>query len=350
MCMVTQKIEPEPIASTGFAVLSPTKEVDGAFLFHYLQTQMFDDYANNPLNSRGINYPAIQEKVLLQAPIPLPPLAEQKRIAQRIESLFSKLDAAEAKLDAVEASFDPRFEAALRSAFRGELTAAWREAQPQPPIPMELSPGASLPQEEAPYPLPDGWQWARLGKAYDINPGAQSDDETMASFITMADIDPGFRSHYRATERPWGEIKRGHTQFYTNDVAFAKISPCFENRKSMIVSSLRNGIGAGTTELIILRNGFMDTRYTYYLISDELFIRRGKATYRGVVGQQRINMDFVKNYPVPIPPLYEQREIVRRLDSLLARESHAREAVRAARARLTDLRAAILGSAFRGKL
>ena len=46
----------------------------------------------------------------------------------------------------------------------------------------------------------------------------------------------------------WGEIKKNHTHFANGDVAFAKISPSFENRKSMVLKELPNGIGAGTTE------------------------------------------------------------------------------------------------------
>ena len=320
--------------------------VDYRYLFHFLKAQK-DRFIEL---GRGGAQPNISQTIIKNYVMPLPPLAEQHRIVRRIESLSAKLDAAASRLDAVEASSTPRFAAALRAALRGELTAAWRASQPQPPIPMELPEGAVLPPEEAPYPLPDGWQWAHLGGVYTINPRTQDDDETMASFITMADIAPGFRSDYQTTEQPWGAIKRGHTHFHTNDVAFAKISPCFENRKSMILSHLCNGIGAGTTELIVLRNGFLDTRYTYYLISDERFLRGGMATYRGIVGQQRISMDFVRQYPVPIPPHYEQREIVRRLDALLASESHARAALTAARKTLATLQTPLLARAFRGRL
>ena len=52
----------------------------------------------------------------------------------------------------------------------------------------------------------------------------------------------------------WKDIKSGFTHFAENDIAIAKITPCFENRKSAILTNLENGIGAGTTELYILRS------------------------------------------------------------------------------------------------
>ena len=83
------------------------------------------------------------------------------------------------------------------------------------------------------------------------------------------------------------------------DVCFAKISPCFENGKAFIADGLENGIGAGTTELIVLRNREIDSKYAFYFVSDLNFVRKGCATYSGTVGQQRISMDFVKAYPFP---------------------------------------------------
>ena len=129
--------------------------------------------------------------------------------------------------------------------------------------PEERLAAALVPEEEQPYQLPEGWKWVRLGKIYDVNPKVQADDDLEASFITMSDICPGMKSQFDSSTQKWGEIKRGHTQFANGDVAFAKISPCFENRKSMILDGLKNGIGAGTTELIVLRNSQIDNNSNF---------------------------------------------------------------------------------------
>lgn len=216
--------------------------------------------------------------------------------------------------------------------------------------PEERLAAALVPEEEWPYALPDGWKWVRLGKIYDVNPKVQADDDLEASFVTMSDISPGIKSQFDFIVRKWGEIKKGHTQFANGDVAFAKISPCFENRKSMILDGLKNGIGAGTTELIVLRNPSIDNKYTFLFISSEEFIRHARNTYKGVVGQQRINLDFVKNYPMPLPPLSEQRRLVARIESLFAKLDTAREKVQSVLDSHETRKAALLHAAFAGKL
>lgn len=216
--------------------------------------------------------------------------------------------------------------------------------------PEERLAAALVPEEEWPYALPEGWKWVRLGKIYDVNPKVQADDDLEASFVTMSDISPGIKSQFDFIVRKWGEIKKGHTQFANGDVAFAKISPCFENRKSMILDGLKNGIGAGTTELIVLRNPSIDNKYTFLLISSEEFIRRAQNTYKGVVGQQRINLDFVKSYPMPLPPLSEQHRLVARIESLFAKLDAARENVQSVLDSHETRKAALLHDAFTGKL
>ncbi len=209
---------------------------------------------------------------------------------------------------------------------------------------------ALVPIEEQPYQIPENWKWVKLGKIYEVNPKNDAPDDIDAAFIPMEKIMPGMISEFTFDTQNWAKAKKGHTQFADGDVAFAKISPCFENRKSMIVSGLPNGIGGGTTELIILRNPEILQAYTFWLVSSEDFIRRGVTTYSGTVGQQRISMDFVKNYPIPLPPFTEQQRIVDRIESLFAQLDKAKEKIQEAIRGFEDRRSAILHRAFSGEL
>ena len=92
---------------------------------------------------------------------------------------------------------------------------------------------ALVPVEEQPYRLPPNWCWVRLDKLYSVNPKNEADDTTPAAFIPMERIEPGMVSGYTYEVQPWGKARKGHTQFADGDVAFAKISPRFENRKSI---------------------------------------------------------------------------------------------------------------------
>lgn len=156
-------------------------------------------------------------------------------------------------------------------------------------------------------------------------------------------------SEYSYETQEWCKAKKGHTQFADGDVAFAKISPCFENRKSMMLNNLPNSIGGGTTELIILRNASINQKYTFWLVSDERFIRGGVQTYSGTVGQQRINMDYVRSYPIPLPPLSEQQRIVERIEELFAIDE-AKERLQEVADSFAVRKAAILHKAFTGEL
>jgi type I restriction enzyme S subunit len=88
MCIVDRAFSRMPIASTGFAVLACYPGMNTHFVFNYLLSPDFDSYANNTENAKGVAYPAINDKRLYNALVPIPPLAEQQRIAARIDELF----------------------------------------------------------------------------------------------------------------------------------------------------------------------------------------------------------------------------------------------------------------------
>ena len=206
--------------------------------------------------------------------------------------------------------------------------------------PEERLQAALVPESEQPYKVPENWCWIHLGELYQINPKNLAEDFVDAAFIPMEKIAPGFVNEYSFDVQPWCKAKKGHTQFADGDVAFAKISPCFENRKSMLLNNLPNGIGGGTTELIILRQSHMNQKYTFWFISQEQFIRGGIATYSGTVGQQRISMDYVRTYPIP----------VHRIESLFAKLDEAKQKAQDALDSFETRKAAILHKAFTGEL
>ena len=216
--------------------------------------------------------------------------------------------------------------------------------------PEERLQAALVPESEQPYKVPGNWCWIHLGELYQINPKNLAEDFVDAAFIPMEKITPGFVNEYSFDVQPWCKAKKGHTQFADGDVAFAKISPCFENRKSMLLNNLPNGIGGGTTELVILRQSHMNSKYTFWFISQEQFIRGGIATYSGTVGQQRISMDYVRTYPIPVPPLAEQQRIVDRIESLFAKLDEAKQKAQDALDSFETRKAAILHKAFTGEL
>lgn len=172
-------------------------------------------------------------------------------------------------------------------------------------------------EEEKLFELPKGWEWVRLGSICRINPRNSIDDRLEVSFIPMTLLREGYFNNHEFEIRTWSDVKSGFTHFAENDVAFAKITPCFENRKSAIFQNLKNGVGAGTTELYVLRPyGKILPKFLFNIIISKKFIDEGKSTYTGTAGQQRIKKEFVENYIIALPSVAEQLRIVQKVDEL----------------------------------
>ena len=89
-------------------------------------------------------------------------------------------------------------------------------------------------QEEIPFELPDGWAWARITSISIVNPRNNISDDLDVSFVPMPLIEEGYKNQHSFEIRKWGQVKSGFTHFVEGDIAVAKITPCFENKKSVI--------------------------------------------------------------------------------------------------------------------
>ena len=199
-------------------------------------------------------------------------------------------------------------------------------------------------EDEIPFEVPKGWDWCRLGSVYEVNPRVIGEDESLASFIPMEKIEANHANLFTYETDSWKIIKKNHTLFQDGDICFAKISPCFENGKAFIASNLVNGIGAGTTELIVLRNELIEKKYTFYFLGCDSFVKDCCYTFNGVVGQQRISSTFVKNHLFPLPPIEEQKRIVTEIEhsftlinSLEKDKSDLQTAIKQAKSKILDL-------------
>ena len=160
----------------------------------------------------------------------------------------------------------------------------------------------------------------------------------------MACVDDGFGYAHSFETRPWGEIRKGYSHFQNGDIGIAKISPCFENRKSTIFYDLPNGIGAGTTELTVLRGHCVNIEFYLYLFQSEWYIFEGTKEFKGVVGQQRVNKEIFTTLLIPLPPIEEQNRIVTEIkkwfsliDTLETAKEDLQESIAQAKSKILDL-------------
>lgn len=266
--------------------------------------------------------------------LPLPPLAEQQRIVERIESLFAKLDETKETLQNALDGFETRKAAILHKAFTGELTANWRKQY-----------GVSM----------DSWEEKRLGEVCKINPSKINtknlSDDLEVSFFPMASLSEITGEIVGPEIRTLGKVKNDYTNFSEGDVVFAKITPCMENGKSAIIGKLINGIGYGTTEFYVLRCGEeLSNKYLHHIVRSKKFRDEAKHHMTGAVGQQRVPKKYMKEYMLNLPTLDEQTEIISIIDELLAKEQQAKELAENAITKIDIIKKSILARAFRGEL
>ena len=263
--------------------------------------------------------PGIDRSIILNQIIQLPPLAEQYRIVAEIERWFALIDTIEKSKEGLETAIKQTKSKILDIAIHGKLVPQDPNDEPASELLKRINPKAQIPcDNEHSRKLPPNWIFTKIKNVFKINPRTQADDDTDVAFVPMASISDGFRSLFTYDIRKWGGIKSGFTHFQNGDIAVAKISPCLENRKSVVFNSLPNGLGAGTTELHIFRPLGIDVFYALYFFKSNSFIKLCVGSFNGVVGQQRIGKAIIENISFPLPPLAEQKRIVRKIEDLFS--------------------------------
>lgn len=207
-------------------------------------------------------------------------------------------------------------------------------------------------EDEIPFDIPESWKWVRISDCVQVNPSVKFNDEAEVSFIPMTNIEAGYRSAINLTEvKLWKDVKKNFSKFQNEDVIVAKITPCFQNRKSAIAKNLVNGYGAGTTELNILRTAqFIDNLFLLYFVKSPYFIKYGIDNFSGTVGQQRFGGDSLKQILFPLPPLDEQKRIASKVESYLSVINKAEELLKIKVDLDGQIKEKILQMAIHGKL
>lgn len=309
------------VASTGFAVLSPIQNIIySKYLFYRVKCQSSIDWI--VAHSLGISYPAITAFSLGALPIDLPPLTEQRAIADYLDGETARIDGIVERLTAQRT----RYEQLKRSLISEVIT-------------------KGLPHHD-----PSNFRSLRLKDICDINPPLPFDvgDSDMVSFIPMENVGNGRYTDNQT--RRYQEVKGKYSSFIDGDILLAKISPCFENGNLAIVSNLQNGIGFGSTELVPLRvNTSIISQFLFYFLQNHTFIDYATATIKGVGGLKRIGMEQLKITPIALPTLSEQKEIVDYLGERCGRIDRIVEAIGRKIELLEALRKSIIEKVVTGK-
>ena len=290
--------------------------------------------------------------------VPLPPLKEQQRIVDRIESLFEKLDKAKELIEEARDDFEKRKSAVLEKAFRGELTKEWRKESYINSNLMELllnqnnklKKNFTFSEATELFELPNQWNWIKLKdccEKFKYGTSAKSKEEGKVPVLRMGNLQEGKLDWtnlvYTSDEE---EIKK--YELISGDLLFNRTNSPELVGKTSIYEGEREAIYAGYLIRVRTLEG-IDSRFVNYFMNSIFAKHRCMEVKSDGVSQSNINAEKLGDFDIPLPPTEEQKEIVRILDKLLENESKIEE-LTALEKQIELIKKSILAKAFRGQL
>jgi type I restriction enzyme, S subunit len=197
------------------------------------------------------------------------------------------------------------------------------------------------------------WKSVRLAEVCEFRPSksisrAALSDGDKVSFVPMNDLGELQKFFVTKEERSFGSVVGSYTYFANGDVLCAKITPCFENGKLGIAEGLKNGVGFGSSEFVVMRpnSKVLASEFLYYYLARDEFREVGARVMTGAVGHKRVPKEYFEGLPMPLPPLGEQKRIVAVLDQAFAALDRVRAHVETSLTDATGLFESVLRSAF----
>lgn len=300
----------------------PTELVGLKFLFYALKARSLDDTIS------GSAQPQITGKGLDHVNIPLPPLAEQKVIADKLDELLAQVDTLKARLDAIPGILKRFRQSVLAAAVSGRLTEDWREST-------DLV----------------GWEAGELGRFIEkprYGSSSKSQKSGDVPVLRMGNLQDG--------KLDWADLvytsdpeEIAKYRLETGDVLFNRTNSPELVGKTSIFRGEREAIYAGYLIAVKCLPG-LNSEFLNYQLNSPKAKDYCKAVKSDGVSQSNINAKKLSAYPFQCPPMEEQTEIVRRVDQLFAYTNQVEQQIKNAQARVNQLTQSILAKAFRGEL
>ena len=310
------------------------KVIDEDLLFTRFRNFYIANVEQEILNSAyGGAQPNISSNKICNMNFPLPPLPEQQRIVDRIESLFAKLDEAKQKVQDALDSFETRKAAILQKAFTGELTTQWRKEHgvgmeqwkqicfDNSFIKMQNGLAKRSGSSGVPYSV------LRLANLSDA--GISTEDMRTILLDTKEQENYGLKK---------------------NDVLMIRVNGSKENvGKQFLLTTDNQWAFCDHIIRIKYKENLLPAYMVYFSKSDtyKLYVENHMVSS---AGQNTISRKGMASLSIPVPDLREQTEIVHILDDLLAKEQQAKDAAETVLEQIDLIKKSILARAFRGEL
>ena len=345
ICIIDREIEPEPIASTGFAVVSTGNKLTNKYLFNVFLSPMFDNYANDSENAKGVAYPAINDLKFQKALIPLPPLSEQKRIVEKIEEILpeiEKLEKNENQLKSIQTVFPAKMKnSILQHAIQGKLT----EQLPSDGDANELltqikAEKAKLIKEgklkkektlppisadEIPFEIPENWVWCRLGEISRLVTKG-----TTPRGGNVAYLEKGIGFLRAENVQGLDKIDKSNIKFISENTHKGCLKRSILDEYDVLVTiagtlgrtaivqpdelPLNTNQAISIIRLVNIKS--INLLYLIYAINSPI-IQGLLTNQKKITAIPNLTLEIISNLSIPLPPLSEQERIVEKLEELL---------------------------------
>ncbi len=334
--------------STEFHVLRSTGAVLPEYIYHFTRQDSFlrDGEANM---TGSVGQKRVPANWLASVAIPLPPLAEQRRIVAKVEELLGRMNGARERLAKVPTLLKRFRQSILAAACSGQLTTEWRDQREDLPSPIGEPAGDS-------DGLPASWEQATVGHV-----------------IESLKYGTSKKCGYARKGVPVLRIPNiGDGIVTQDDMKYADLEPAEVDQLRLRTGDLLMIRSNGSVSLLgktaLVSTAETDFAYAGYLIRLRpdprkvfpAFLNAALSSFgvrlqielpaRSTSGVNNINSDEVRALRISLPALPEQREIVRRVDALFTLADKIEARVKSATARAEKITQAILAKAFRGEL
>lgn len=345
----------------------PSPEVEPRFLLRFLETvDLF------PL-SQATTVPSIRKTDIEQIPFPLPPLPEQRSIVAKVEALLARVNAARARLARVPAILKHFRQSVLAAACSGRLTEDWRAERPtlgsaaavlaqvrsdralfRPRRDRNVADASEWIQPEE-RELPDEWAWVRLSEvlhpdraaAYGVlQPGG--DLENGVPMVRVCDIQDGrvFVGQLKRIARPI-DAQYPRTRLTGGEVLVSLVGTI--GRVAVVPPEASGANVARAVAMLPLCPQQVEPHYVAHCLAEPTKNAQLVDLAREVA-RKTLNLGLLKAVEIPLAPLAEQNEIVRRIEALFTLADTIVQRAATALHRADRLTQSILSMAFRGDL
>ena len=322
-------LEIEAATNQACACAVSSTAIDYEYLFYYAKSQK-EAFIKK---GKGGAQPNISQEIIKTHEIPLPPLPEQHRIVNCIESLFAKLDEAKEKAQAVVDGFELRKSAILHKAFTGDLTEQWRKEH-----------GEGL----------DGWKNTTLSEIVSGFKYGTSEKSTYNNtgmpVLRIPNVGTGTLSFEDMKYLAHNDVDEAN-QVHENDLLIIRSNGSRDLvGKCAIVPALSRKFAYASFLIRIKPSEWILPDYlALYLNSTDARTQMFKKA-KSSAGIHNINSQELGSITINVPTIYEQSAIIAVLNNLLAKGQQAKEAAEAVLIQIDTMKKAILARAFRGEL